>query len=181
MFDTTRVTCADYLAMSSTDARLFSAFISGWFNQKIGHVTVDLNEYERNVAKCGAGAPLIRGRRSLPVCSARQVQAANDTRGNSIMNTRAIAIAALLAASWAVPARAQTIVDMSLISCDQFLKSPQERKDVLSAWMGGYFSAMKNVATIDARYVVRNSQKIANYCKKAKNETLMSAIQRNWR
>ena len=28
MFDTTRVTCADYLAMSSTDAPLFSAFIS---------------------------------------------------------------------------------------------------------------------------------------------------------
>jgi hypothetical protein len=50
MFDTTRVTCADYLAMSPTDARLFSAFISGWFNQKTGHVTVDLNEYERNVA-----------------------------------------------------------------------------------------------------------------------------------
>src|SRR5687767_4567720 len=50
MFDTTRVTCADYLAMSPTDARPFSAFISGWFNQKTGHVTVDLNEYERNVA-----------------------------------------------------------------------------------------------------------------------------------
>ena len=49
-FDTTRVTCADYLAMSSTDAPLFSAFISGWFNQKTGHVTVDLNEYARNVA-----------------------------------------------------------------------------------------------------------------------------------
>ena len=26
------------------------AFISGWFNQKTGHVTVDLNEYARNVA-----------------------------------------------------------------------------------------------------------------------------------
>ena len=50
MFDTTRVTCADYLAMSSADAPLFSAFISGWFNQKTGHVTVDLNEYARNVA-----------------------------------------------------------------------------------------------------------------------------------
>jgi acid stress chaperone HdeB len=47
--------------------------------------------------------------------------------------------------------------------------------------MGGYYSAMKNLAKIDARYVVRNSQKIANYCKKAKSETLMSAIQRNWR
>ena len=51
MFDTTRVTCADYLAMSSTDAPLFSAFISGWFNQKTGHVTVDLNEYARNVCQ----------------------------------------------------------------------------------------------------------------------------------
>jgi hypothetical protein len=49
-FDTTRVTCADYLAMSPSDAHLFSAFISGWFNQKTGHVTVDLGEYERNVA-----------------------------------------------------------------------------------------------------------------------------------
>jgi len=60
-FDTTRVTCADYLAMSPTDARLFSAFISGWFNQKTGHVTVDLSEYERNVASVRnwcAGNPL---------------------------------------------------------------------------------------------------------------------------
>ncbi|HKG84892.1 MAG TPA: HdeA/HdeB family chaperone [Beijerinckiaceae bacterium] len=98
------------------------------------------------------------------------------------MNPKTIAIAALLAASSAAPAGAQTIVDMSLISCDQFLKSPQERKDVLSAWMGGYYSAMKNLATIDARYVVRNSKKkIATYCRLARNETLMSATQRNWR
>ena len=50
MFDTARVTCADYLAMSPNEARLFSAFMSGWFNQKTGYVTVDLKAYERNVA-----------------------------------------------------------------------------------------------------------------------------------
>jgi acid stress chaperone HdeB len=97
------------------------------------------------------------------------------------MNPKAVAFAALLCASSALPARAQLVVDMGLVSCDQFLKSPQERQDVLSAWMGGYFSAMKNLTTIDARYVVRNSKKVATYCRKAKNETLMSAIQRNWR
>jgi acid stress chaperone HdeB len=97
------------------------------------------------------------------------------------MTPKAIATAALVAALSTTPARAQLVVDMSLISCDQFLKSPQERRDVLSAWMGGYYSAMKNLTTIDARYVVRNSQKVATYCKKAKTETLMSAIQRNWR
>ena len=98
-----------------------------------------------------------------------------------IMKTKATVLAAVLASSLAVPAVAQTVVDVSLISCDQFMKAPQERKDVLSAWMGGYYSAMKNLTTIDARYVVRNSQKVASYCKKAKSETLMSAIQRTWR
>ena len=181
MFDTTRVTCADYLAMSPNDARLFSAFISGWFNQKTGHVTVDLNEYERNVANVRSWCATIRGRRCLPVSSAQPAQAADDHQGQLDHEPKTIAIAALLAASSAAPAGAQTIVDMSLISCDQFLKSPQERKDVLSAWMGGYYSAMKNLATIDARYVVRNSKKIANYCRTARNETLMSATQRNWR
>ena len=98
-----------------------------------------------------------------------------------MMHSKVIAAAAFVAAISAMPAGAQTMVDMSLISCDQFLKSPQERKDVLSSWMGGYFSSMKNQATIDSRYVARNSQKVAKYCSKARNETLMSAIQRNWR
>jgi acid stress chaperone HdeB len=97
------------------------------------------------------------------------------------MYQKAIAIAALLVASWAMPARAQATVDMSLISCDQFLKSSKERKEVLSSWMGGYFSAGKNLTSIDARYVVRNSQKVAKYCKTAASETLMSAVQRTWR
>ena len=47
-----------------------------------------------------------------------------------MMHSKAIAAAVFVAAISAMPAHAQTVVDMSLISCDQFLKSPQERKDV---------------------------------------------------
>src|SRR4051812_14571023 len=97
------------------------------------------------------------------------------------MQTKVMTTAVLLVVISITPSRAQTIVDMSLISCDQFLKSPSERKAVLSSWMGGYFSSQKNLATIDARYVTRNSQKVSQYCGKARNETLMSAIQRTWR
>ena len=97
------------------------------------------------------------------------------------MNPKSLAIAVLLAALSAGPAHAQLIVDMSLITCDQFLKSDPERKDVLAAWMGGYFSATKNLSTIDARYFSRNTTKVSSYCNKARGETLMSAIQRNWR
>ena len=44
------------------------------------------------------------------------------------MNRKTMAIAALLAASSAAPAGAQTIVDMSLISCDQFLNPRRSGK-----------------------------------------------------
>ena len=48
--DMARVTCSDYLALSAADSAVFSAFLSGWFNQKTGYVFVDLDAYARNVA-----------------------------------------------------------------------------------------------------------------------------------
>jgi|SRR5215217_5301240 hypothetical protein len=48
--DMARITCAQYLAMSAGDSAVFSAWMSGWFNQKKGYVFVDPNAYARNVA-----------------------------------------------------------------------------------------------------------------------------------
>lgn len=48
--DMSRVTCAEYLAMPPGQSATFSAWMSGWFNQKNGYVFVDINAYERNVA-----------------------------------------------------------------------------------------------------------------------------------
>jgi len=48
--DMSRVTCADYLALPPAQSKNFSAWMSGWVNQKAGYAWVDLNAYERNVA-----------------------------------------------------------------------------------------------------------------------------------
>jgi HdeA/HdeB family len=48
--DMSRITCVDYLAMPPERARVFAAWMSGWFNQKTGYVWVDLGAYARNVA-----------------------------------------------------------------------------------------------------------------------------------
>ncbi|MGM4919512.1 HdeA/HdeB family chaperone [Tardiphaga sp. 813_E8_N1_3] len=48
--DMARVSCAQYLALSASDSAVFSAWMSGWFNQKSGYVYVDLDAYARNVA-----------------------------------------------------------------------------------------------------------------------------------
>ena len=47
--DMGRVTCEQYLAMSPDDSSDFSAWMSGWFNQKNGYTFIDLGAFRRNV------------------------------------------------------------------------------------------------------------------------------------
>jgi acid stress chaperone HdeB len=99
------------------------------------------------------------------------------------MRPEIILMSALLTAIFAVPVKAQVIVDMSLITCQQYLDSPPERQNLIAWWMRGYFSAAKNLSMIDFRYVEYNTRVVTAYCKKKQNryETLMSAIQKNAR
>jgi acid stress chaperone HdeB len=99
------------------------------------------------------------------------------------MRPRIILVSALLAATLALPAKAQVIVDMSLITCQQYLDAPPDRQKLIAWWMRGYYSAAKNFSTIDFRYVDYNTKVVTAYCKKKqnRNETLMSAIQKNTR
>jgi len=43
------VTCTQYLALPPERSRIFSAWMSGWFNQKTGYTYVNLEAYARNV------------------------------------------------------------------------------------------------------------------------------------
>jgi acid stress chaperone HdeB len=95
------------------------------------------------------------------------------------MKRTMIFAAALMALS--TPVKAQMVLEMSLITCDQFLSAPDPDQELIAAWMGGYFSATKNLSTIDFRYEERNRKVVVAYCGKNKKETLMSAIQRNAR
>lgn len=47
--------------------------------------------------------------------------------------------------------------------------------------MSGYFSATKNLSELDFRYVKRNAAVVANHCKTHKSDTVMNAMQKNWR
>jgi acid stress chaperone HdeB len=95
---------------------------------------------------------------------------------------RIIAVTAfVLACGPVVLARAQAVLDLSLITCQQLLAADAERQALIGSWMSGYFSATKNLDTLDFRYVERNRRVVGNYCKTHKSETVMSAMQKNWR
>ena len=92
-----------------------------------------------------------------------------------------VAAAFVLACGSAAPAKAQAVLDLSLITCQQLLASDAERQALIGSWMSGYFSATKNLDTLDFRYVERNRRVVGSYCKTHKSETVMSAMQKNWR
>jgi hypothetical protein len=47
--DMGRVTCAEYLAAAPEKQTVFAAWMSGWFNQKLGYTFIDIEACHRNI------------------------------------------------------------------------------------------------------------------------------------
>ena len=100
-----------------------------------------------------------------------------------IENMRNILIVASLVATALIgtDAKAQAVMDMTMITCKQYLESDRDRQDIIASWMSGYFNAARNNAVLDTTRFERNKATVTSYCKRNRAETLMSAIQRNAR
>jgi hypothetical protein len=59
------VTCAQYLAMPPEQSAVFAAWMSGWYNQKMGYTYINLEAYERNVANVTAWCASYPGERVM--------------------------------------------------------------------------------------------------------------------
>src|SRR3954447_2285422 len=108
--DMSRLTCANYSAMPPGQARIFSAWMSGWFNQKFGYVSVGFDDFARNVASVSQWC---------------------------LSNPQDSIMAALdRSRPQPGPPGGQIKVDMSLLTCRQYLNS--DRQDMIAYWMSGY-------------------------------------------
>ena len=90
-----------------------------------------------------------------------------------------IGACALSLVALSIPAKGQVIVDLSLVTCGQYMGKDRDTQDVIAAWMSGYYNAAKNQGMVDLSRFERNRKAVEKYCKTHKLETLMSAIQRN--
>ncbi|HUO54627.1 MAG TPA: HdeA/HdeB family chaperone [Rhodoblastus sp.] len=90
------------------------------------------------------------------------------------MKTKLILAAAMLA--FTMPAKAQVVLDMNLITCGQFLSAEPDIQALVASWMGGYFSSSRNLTTVDNRYVKRNHEVIDKYCKAHKSDKLLDVV-----
>lgn len=155
-YDTSKVSCADYTAMAPDVSRHFSAWISGWFNQKANATTINIEGYRANVASVQKW------------CAS---------------NPKALVMAALQqSTATAKPGvGGPGVIETSEISCGQFLGSDIDVQTLVAAWMGGFFSSTKNITVVDSRYVERNAKVVVNYCKKNKRAKLIDAVKKTWK
>jgi acid stress chaperone HdeB len=79
------------------------------------------------------------------------------------------------------PPTGQIKVDMSLITCKQYLGSDAERQEMIAYWMSGYFRASRNEPIFDFQRFANNKRAVVNYCKKHGGETVMNVIQKSAR
>ena len=140
--DMARITCSQYVAMPPDQTRIYSAWMSGWFNHRWGYVSVGFNDFARNVA------------------SVRQW--CTTSPGETVM--------AALERSFPQPGpvTGQVKVDMSLITCKQYLSSDADRQEMIASWMSGYFRASRNQSVFDFQRFANNKRKVVNYCKKSR-------------
>ena len=90
-----------------------------------------------------------------------------------------VATMGLLALSATTPASAQVILDMSLISCEQYLEYSPSRQEMVAAWMSGYFNASINQPVVSLEKFEYNKRVVTDYCREHRRETLMSAIRQS--
>jgi len=151
-----RVTCADYLAMNTEQSNVFGAWVGGYFNQKTGYTWIDLEAQRRNVENIKAWCASYP--REFVMTGIARAAETPGYRGD--------------------PNKAVVKVEMTEITCKEFIDYSFDKSEAIGAWMSGYWNAARNIETLDIARYKANSKRVSNYCKNHKKATLMSVIQK---
>jgi len=89
----------------------------------------------------------------------------------------AVVATSILTASSYGQAKAQVIVEMSALTCRNYLEAPPERQNLITAWMSGYFNAARNMPTVDFGRYATNKRRVEEHCRAHRDENLMRAIE----
>jgi HdeA/HdeB family len=93
------------------------------------------------------------------------------------MKTTYLAVGILLALA-AIPARAQTSVDVAKISCRQFISDDIALSKSIAVWLGGYYSGLRRDTVVDLGRMKQNIDKVQDFCRLNMDVTVMDAAKK---
>jgi acid stress chaperone HdeB len=72
---------------------------------------------------------------------------------------------------------AQVTVDITKITCRQFLIGRTVSTKSIAIWFSGYYTGKRGATMIDVASIEPNADKVQDYCGQHQDETLMKAVQ----
>jgi len=95
------------------------------------------------------------------------------------MNPKLIVSGLIIATCFAASARAQVTIDVSKVTCEQFVFSKIAPVRSIALWLSGYYGGKRNNSIIDLQAFEENAGKVESFCKQQKNFKLpvMQAVE----
>jgi acid stress chaperone HdeB len=75
-----------------------------------------------------------------------------------------IALLAVAAAFGSASAQAQVALDVTKITCDQYVHSKISTPPYIAAWLSGYYHGQRGSLTLDPQTLQANVNKLQEYC-----------------
>jgi acid stress chaperone HdeB len=88
------------------------------------------------------------------------------------------ALSVLLAASFALfapAAQAQSRIDITKITCNEFLFDKIAPSKSIALWLAGYYNGTQHRTTVDLTRMEQDIDKVSDYCRLNQDVTLMDA------
>jgi hypothetical protein len=93
------------------------------------------------------------------------------------MSKRMLAACGLVLALAAVPAaQAQVTIDMSKVTCEQYLGYKIINPNDIAMWLSGYYSAHRDNTIIDTETLATQKRELQDYCLRNQKVPVMQAI-----
>ena len=74
-------------------------------------------------------------------------------------------------------APAQVTIDVSKITCDQYVLDKVTDFRTITAWLDGFYSGRRNNTVIDVQALERIAEKVEEYCRSHRDMALMQAVE----
>ncbi len=74
-------------------------------------------------------------------------------------------------------ALAQVTIDVSKITCNQYVLDQVTDFRTITAWLNGFYSGKRNNTVVDTRALERNADKVEEYCRSHPDMPLMQAVE----
>jgi acid stress chaperone HdeB len=87
-------------------------------------------------------------------------------------------LALLFMAFAASPAGAQVTIDVSKITCEQYILYTVANPHDIAVWLNGYYNGKRNNTVLDTQEFREHAKKVLDYCEFNQKSTVMDAVEK---